>query len=91
MNIDKTLLERYRSMCELELSTIPATELKPIPGQEGTPLHLLWMLKELEENKLMSPTKKHRWLGFIQGCLFLKGHFSIDEERNLTRGIFNGT
>lgn len=91
MNIDKTLLERYRSMCLMGLDPIPVTELKPLVGREGTPLHLLWMLKELEENSEMSSTKKHRWLGFIQGCLFLQGHFSIDEERKLTRGIFNGT
>lgn len=52
--------------------------------------HLLWMLNEIENDNLSSETKSHRWLGFIQGILFLKGMISIQEERDSTRDIFNG-
>ena len=51
--------------------------------------HLVWMLNELSSPD-MSETKKHRWLGYIQGCMTCKGLIVVDDERNFTRGIFNG-
>ena len=51
--------------------------------------HLAWMLVELGSTE-MSETKKHRWLGYIQGCMVMKNLITVQEERDLTRGIFNG-
>ncbi len=51
--------------------------------------HLAWMLTKLSDDD-MSDTKKHRWLGYIQGCMVMKGYLSVEYERNATRPIFNG-
>lgn len=51
--------------------------------------HLAWMLTELSKDD-MSETKKHRWLGYIQGCMTMKGYLVVNEERDATRAIFNG-
>lgn len=52
--------------------------------------HLLWMLKQIIDGNLSSETKEHRWLGFVQGILVTKRIISVPEERDRTRGIFNG-
>lgn len=51
--------------------------------------HLAWMLSKLSDED-MSETKKHRWLGFIQGCMTFLGFIKVDSEREITRNIFNG-
>ncbi len=61
-----------------------------IPEGSTEPSHLLWMLYELRVNKDMSETKKHRWLGFIQGCMIKDGFIKLTEERERTRPILNG-
>ena len=68
-------------------------------GSSTTPLsdcrHALWMLDEMDkmltdpllarlgDQKLL--TKFHRWLGFVQGVLWVHGIFSLDELREDTR------
>lgn len=52
--------------------------------------HLMWMLEQILHNETQSLTKKHRWLGFVQGVLCLQGTLDVDTERNLTCNIFNG-
>lgn len=54
-----------------------------------TDSHLAWMLSELS-NPDMSETKKHRWLGYIQGVLATKTPIVVNEERNDTRDVFKG-
>ena len=48
--------------------------------------HLIWACEEgkkfVEERRF---DKAMRWLGFIQGVLFARGHFSIDELGNHSR------
>jgi hypothetical protein len=51
--------------------------------------HLAWMLTELS-NPDMSETKKHRWLGYIQGVLAAKSHIIVNDERDATRDVFKG-
>lgn len=53
--------------------------------------HLLWMLYQIKFNVDQSLTKKHRWLGFIQGIMTSRGYINVNEERNLTRDILNGS
>lgn len=52
--------------------------------------HLVWMLKEILFNPLQSTTKKHRWLGYVQGVMVMKGYLTVQEERDNTREILNG-
>lgn len=90
----KEILKRYKRILKQEVSNNNSFdviyELKPILNDETNDLHLLWMIKEIKENKLQSLTKKHRWLGYIQGVMISKGYFTVTEERNLTREILNG-
>lgn len=53
--------------------------------------HLLWMLYQIKFNDDQSLTKKHRWLGFIQGVMIMKGYITVSDERDQTRDIFNGS
>ncbi|AQW88983.1 hypothetical protein FDH34_gp462 [Serratia phage BF] len=59
------------------------------PDEPTSNKHLVWMLLELS-NPNMSETKKHRWLGYIQGCMVSKGLINVQEERELTRDVFQG-
>lgn len=63
----------------------------PIENAEEplTDNHLAWMLTELSSDA-MSETKKHRWLGYIQGCMAFRGLLTVNEERDSTRKMFNG-
>lgn len=93
-DVDKTipceLLDKYKKDCIslLPLNSVLSIEQKP--GDETNPIHLIWMLQQIKDNTEMSQTKRHRWLGYIQGVLVMKGVFSVEEEREYTRPIFNG-
>lgn len=76
------LLERYREILR-EAQDWPAADKA---GRE----HLLWMLDELERREEQSLTKKHRWLGFVQGVMIAAGLTTVDDERDETRALFNG-
>ena len=65
-------------------------EIKSLEGDETNDIHLLWMLNQLLTNTKQSDTKKHRWLGYIQGIMTVKGYINVLEERELTRNIFKG-
>jgi hypothetical protein len=65
-------------------------EIKPLEGDETNDIHLLWMLHELLLNKEQSITKKHRWLGYVQGVMIAKKYMTVLQERELTRNILNG-
>lgn len=75
------LCKRYRDLLNAEPKEDPDN-----PMHEG---HLAWMLQELQLRR-MEQTKKHRWLGYIQGIMVSKGLISVQEEREATREIFNG-
>lgn len=51
--------------------------------------HLAWMLTAMGSDE-MSETKKHRWLGYIQGCMVSQNLINVEDERNSTRSVFNG-
>ena len=52
--------------------------------------HLLWMLYQILEDTQQSFSKKHRWLGYVQGVLCFTEVLDVDEEREFTRDIFKG-
>ena len=64
-------------------------EVAPIfePKQFGRPLeHAAWMCQEMKAMEQWS-RKQMRWLGFVQGILFMEGVFSIDEMRGHVRDV----
>lgn len=87
--LNKVIL-RYQGLLMKKVSN-PYVDFIPLEeGKETEDYHLLWMLQELLHNKEQSETKKHRWLGFIQGVIITKGYTTVLEERIVTRDIFNG-
>ena len=89
-SIDPKILERYFTICVESLPNV-VLEIRPIEGDETNPVHLLWMLDQIQSNNEMSLTKKHRWLGYIQGVLVMKGEINVTDEREYTRNLFNGS
>ena len=93
-NEDKTipceLLDKYKKDCISLLPPNSVLSVEQKPGDETNPVHLIWMLQQIKDNSEMSQTKRHRWLGYIQGVLVMKGVFNVEEEREYTRPIFNG-
>lgn len=93
-NEDKTipceLLDKYEKDCISLLPPNSVLSIEQKSGDETNPVHLIWMLQQIKDNPEMSQTKRHRWLGYIQGVLVMKGVFSVEEEREYTRPIFNG-
>lgn len=77
------ILKRYRALIKEKGGALPAT---PYLNAE----HLLGMLETLENDLLQRQSKKHRWLGYIQGILCAYGLTTVDAERDFTRKIFNG-
>ena len=54
--------------------------------------HLIWMLVQIQEDESQELTKKHRWLGFVQGVLcYYCGYTTVEDERNFTRDVFAGS
>lgn len=48
------------------------------------------MISTMEDNVYdWNIDKLNRWLGFIQGVLFMDGLIDIDEERDFTRPLFH--
>lgn len=52
--------------------------------------HLLWMLEQIQKAPALSLTKRHRWLGYVQGVLIERGITTLQAERDSTRGVLNG-
>lgn len=81
--MNEELLIRYRTILNSITNELP--DKKYISKE-----YLFWMLEEIEYNEEQSLTKKHRWLGYIQGILIAFGILDVDEERNITRPLLNG-
>lgn len=89
----ESIINRYIDILNLELHNsgfYSVLEIKPLEGDETNDIHLLWMLHELLLNKEQSITKKHRWLGYVQGVMIAKKYMTVLQERELTRNILNG-
>lgn len=52
--------------------------------------NLAWMCRTaLEQMDSLPIDKTNRWLGFVQGCLAMRGLIDVDEERNVSRPLFH--
>ena len=86
------ILDRYRNLIKNNIKdTNLVISVEPQFNDELNDLHLLWMLNEIETNKEQTVTKKHRWLGYVQGILISKNYTTVADERNATRDLFDGT
>jgi hypothetical protein len=79
--IDSKILNRYEDI----LYKFDAICL-PNPGTDEE--HLCWMLNQIRSHQHEDETKYHRWLGFIQGVLIMKGYTTVEAERDFTRSYF---
>lgn len=57
------------------------------PDKTSNP-HLCWMLTHILTMDV-TDTKAHRWLGFVQGVMAVKGLIDVDTERELVRVLLN--
>ncbi len=54
-----------------------------LPDFEEAARHCKWMLGEMERHAAEWPEDKlNRWLGFVQGALWMLGVYTIDDLRN---------
>lgn len=79
--IHKDILDRYEFMLREHEPLC-----QPIPGTDES--HLRWMLEEIRTHQKQDENKYHRWFGFIQGILIMKGYTTVEDERNFTRLYF---
>ena len=86
-----SIIERYVSIITQEAGWQDIIKIEPTEGDETNDIHLIWMLTELLCNEEQSYSKKHRWLGYIQGVMTAKGYINVLEERELTRSFLNGS
>lgn len=53
--------------------------------------HLIWMCQIITNHAHVWPKDKTgRWLGFVQGVLACQRVITVPEEREFSRGLFNG-
>lgn len=81
--------ERYRDMLKQKcFSAVNHTELQN--GDPTSEEHLLWMCEHCipnvrDDDLGMAVDKYSRWLGFVQGCLIMRGYTTVQRERDQTR------
>ena len=73
------------------LDLIEAEESDPFAGHPRLSLENLgWICRTIQEKGADLPIDKpSRWLGFVQGCLAMRGLIDVDEERTATRPRFH--
>lgn len=79
----RILFERYMKICEEYRD-------ESIDIDETHPHHLGWMCASALGSLETFPVDKlSRWLGFIQGCLTMRGLITVQEERDFSRPLFH--
>jgi len=73
------------------LTLIEAQDGDPYAGDPRLSLkNLAWICRTIQEKGADLPIDKpSRWLGFVQGCLAMRGLIDVDEERSATRPRFH--
>lgn len=87
--IPNDLLDHYERLC-VSMVGDDIQPIRSIEGDETNPIHIIWMINQIRDDKLTNHNQAHRWLGFIQGVLITKGLTTVTEERELTRPMFKG-
>lgn len=74
------------------LTVIEAQAHDPYPNIDPklSLVNLAWICKEGSQSVHTLPIDKtSRWLGFVQGCLAMRGLSSVDTERDVSRPLFH--
>ena len=87
----KEVTEHLRKVI-LQHNPALAATITPIVSKQGNEtddVHLLWMIQQIQTSENMSLTKCSRWIGFIQSVLVSKGYTTVEEGKEITRGMYN--
>lgn len=79
-------------LCEGYLLVIDAADHSgPLESDARLALaNLRWMCQtSIEESERLPLDKLNRWLGFVQGCLAMRGLIDVDVEREVSRPLFH--
>ncbi len=77
------IIERYRKLLTQEIMIANPDAIiviKLMEGDEQNDVHLLAMLDIIQNDSKQSITKKHRWLGYVQGIMIAKNYISEMEK-----------
>jgi hypothetical protein len=70
--------------------TVLAAQYRGLASQSSQPQTINKMIDKLCESVDSWPTDKtNRWIGFVQGVLYVDGLIDIDTERDFTRPLFH--
>jgi len=53
--------------------------------EHGEKTHLIYMCSKIMLGEVEGE-KAHRWIGWIQGCLYMSGVTSLDEMKSMNKG-----
>ena len=87
MNIHEDIINRYKTTLLAAIMNNAWRDATPRGEKPSTSNHhLYWMLEQM--NTFEDAHKAHRWLGYVQGVMVMKGYINVEEEREFTRGYF---
>lgn len=79
---NRTLFARYLDI--IENAEMDALSANPRLSLEN----LAWMCRQGGKEG-MPLDKASRWLGFVQGCLAMRGLIDVDHERDVSRPLYH--
>ena len=87
--VNRALFLRYQSFCDQELER---DALDPLSGNPHLALASVARMCQAPNNAFgaLSSDDASRGLGFVQGCLAMRGLIDVDAERNVSRPMFHG-
>lgn len=90
-SVNQALFARYKNMVLEEELRLSLAKL-PDPYEEDPRLSLVNLLflcdAGIRLNTNIPEDKASRWIGFLQGCLCMRGTTTVDIERDFTRPLF---
>lgn len=85
---NQELFQRYKVIIGAYTATRAPDSLAEDPRLSLS--NLLWMCDTgIAQGDSLPIDKISRWLGFIQGCLAMRGLILVDEEREVSRPLFH--
>lgn len=88
-NLIRDLLQQYRqSILDCEPGECNG-RVRMVPDRTTSHRHAAWMIDQMLDPgwDWTNRDKTNRWLGFIQGVLWMEGGYSINQLRDQTRPI----
>lgn len=78
---------QYAGLLKERLLNLPSESRQP--DDKTSIKHLTWMCDQVISHnaKGWSVTKAHRWIGYIQGVMTVRGYTTVDTERDEYREL----